>query len=52
MHDRWDLASPAARVRGDQGNCRPHARWVKLIDRKKKRNVASTAIACELAGRC
>ena len=36
MRDRWDLASPAARARGDEGNHRLHARWVKFIDRKKK----------------
>ena len=27
MRERWELAPPAARVRGDQGNRRLHARW-------------------------
>jgi transposase len=52
MRDRWELASPAARARGDQGNRRLHARWVKFIDRKKKNTIANTAIARELAGWC
>ena len=46
------LASPAARARGDLGNRRLHARWVRFIDRKKKPTVANTAIARELAGWC
>ena len=52
IRDRWELASPAARARGDLGNRRLHARWVKYIDRKKKATVANTAIARELAGWC
>ena len=52
MLDRWELATPAARARGDLGNRRLHARWVKFIDRKKKPTVANTAIARELAGWC
>ncbi len=52
IRDRWELASPAARARGDLGNRRLHARWVKFIDRKKKATVANTAIARELAGWC
>jgi hypothetical protein len=36
IRDRWELAPPAARLRGDQGNRRLHARWVRFIDRKKK----------------
>ena len=52
MRYRWDLASPAARARGDEGNRRLHARWVRFIDRKKAHNVANTAIARELAGWC
>jgi transposase len=52
MRDRWDLATPAARSRGDEGNRRLHARWVKFMDRKKKNSVANTAIARELAGWC
>ncbi len=52
MRDRWELASPAARARGDLGNRRLHARWVKFIDRNKKSTIANTAIARELAGWC
>ena len=52
MQARWDLASPAARARGDAGNRRLHARWVRFIDRKKKPVIANTAIARELAGWC
>ena len=52
MLDRWALASPAARARGDLGNRRLHARWVTYLDRKKKFTVANTAIARELAGWC
>ena len=35
IRDRWELAPPAARVRGDEGNHRLHRRWVKFNDRKK-----------------
>jgi transposase len=52
IRGRWDLASPAARARGDLGNRRLHDRWVTYIDRKKKATVANTAIARELAGWC
>jgi len=52
LRDRWELASPAARVRGDLGNRRLHARWVRFIDRKKKPTIANVAIARELAGWC
>jgi transposase len=52
MRDRWDLASAAARTRGDQGNRRLHQRWVRFIDRKKKPTIANVAIARELAGWC
>jgi transposase len=52
MRERWELATPAARARGDLGNRRLHARWVKFIDRKKKNTIANTAIARELAGWC
>ncbi|MGB7981461.1 MAG: IS110 family transposase [Candidatus Nanopelagicales bacterium] len=52
MRDRWELATPAARARGDLGNRRLHARWVSFIERKKKNSVANTAIARELAGWC
>jgi transposase len=52
MRDRWELASPTARARGDLGNRRLHARWIRFIDRKKKNTLANTAIARELAGWC
>jgi transposase len=52
MRDRWALASPAARARGDAGNRRLHARWSRFVDRKKQHNVATIAIARELAGWC
>jgi transposase len=52
MRDRWDLASPAARARGDAGNRRLHQRWVKFIEHRKRHTVANVAIARELAGWC
>ena len=52
MLDRWELASPAARARGDAGNRRLHERWVRFNLRKKRANVANVAIARELAGWC
>ena len=52
MQDRWDLASPAARARGDLGNRRLHQRWEQFQARKKRPTVANTAIARELAGWC
>jgi transposase len=52
MQDRWQLAPPAARVRGDAGNRRLHARWVRFIDRNKRPVIANVAIAGELAGWC
>jgi transposase len=52
MHDRWDLATPAARARGDLGNRRLHHRWEQFQARKKRPTVANTAIARELAGLC
>jgi len=52
MRDRWELATPAARARGDEGNRRLHARWVKFIDRRKRATIANVAIARELAGWC
>ncbi len=52
MRDRWELATPAARARGDLGNRRLHARWVGFIERKKKDTVANAGIARELAGWC
>jgi transposase len=52
MRDRWALASPAARARGDAGNRRLHTRWNSFRDRRKRHTVATVAIARELAGWC
>ena len=52
MHQRWSLAPAAARARGDQGNRRLHARWVRFIERNKRHQIATVAIARELAGWC
>ena len=52
MRERWELAPPSAQVRGDAGNRRLHARWVRFTDRKKKPVIANVAIARELAGWC
>lgn len=52
MRARWDLAPAAARIRGDDGNRRLHQRWVRLTERRKRHNVATIAIARELAGWC
>jgi transposase len=52
MRDRWELASPAARARGDAGNQRLHARWNTFRERRKRHVVANVAIARELAGWC
>jgi transposase len=52
MRDRWELAPPAARARGDEGNRRLHHRWVMFTERHKRRTVANVAIARELAGWC
>ena len=52
IRDRWELASPAARARGDAGNRRLHQRWVGFIERRKRPVVANVAIARELAGWC
>ena len=52
MRDRWELASPAARSRGDEGNRRLHARWDTFRARRKRNVVANVAIARELAGWC
>ena len=52
MRDRWDLASPAARARGDAGNQRLHTRWIAFNLRRKRHVIANVAIARELAGWC
>lgn len=52
MRDRWELASPAARARGDAGNRRLHGRWVRFIEHHKRPTIATVAVARELAGWC
>jgi transposase len=52
MRDRWELAGPAARARGDAGNQRLHARWTRFTQRHKRPVIANVAIARELAGWC
>jgi len=52
MRDRWELASPAARTRGDAGNRRLNARWDTFRARRKRHVVANVAIARELSGWC
>jgi transposase len=52
MQDRWELATPAARARGDAGNRRLHARWNTFREHRKRHVVANVAIARELAGWC
>jgi transposase len=52
MRDRWDLASAAARARGDEGNRRLHQRWVRFNEHHKRHNIANIAVARELAGWC
>jgi transposase len=52
MRARWELSTPAARARGDQGNRRLHRRWAAFDARSKTATVANTAIARELAGWC
>lgn len=52
IRQRWELAPPAARARGDLGNRRLHTRWTTFIDRNKKAVTANVAIARELAGWC
>ena len=52
MTARWNQAPPAARARGDVGNRRLHARWIKFDQRGKRSTTADVAIARELAGWC
>jgi transposase len=52
MRARWDHAPAPARARGDLGNRRLHARWVRFDDRHKRPVIANVAIARELAGWC
>jgi hypothetical protein len=52
LENPWDLASPAARARGDEGNRRLYARWVRFNERRKRHVVGNVAAARELAGWC
>ena len=52
LRRRWDLASPAARARGQAANRRLHTRWSAFDARKKRPVIANVAIARELAGWC
>jgi transposase len=52
LRQRWELASPAARDRGQAANRRLHARWAAFDARKKRAVVANAGIARELAGWC
>jgi transposase len=52
MRDRWDLATPKARARGDAGNRRLHQRWVAFNARTKRPVIANVAIARELSAWC
>jgi transposase len=52
LQQRWQLAPPLARARGDAGNRRLHARWVAFNLRRKRPVIANVAIARELAGWC
>lgn len=52
LRRRWDLASPAARARGQAANRRLHQRWAHFDGRKKRSVVANMAVARELAGWC
>jgi transposase len=52
MRQRWQLAPPEARARGDLGNRRLHERWVKFNLRRKRPVIANVAIARELTGWC
>ena len=52
LRERWELAPPTARLRGDAGNRRLHQRWVTFNLRHKRPVIANVAIARELAGWC
>lgn len=52
IRERWELAPPAARARGDLGNRRLHDRWITFNLRKKRPVIANVAVARELAGWC
>lgn len=52
LRRRWELASPAARARGQAANRRLHQRWINFDLRRKRSVVANMAVARELAGWC
>jgi transposase len=52
LRRRWELATPAARARGDLGNRRLHERWIRFNLRRKRAVIANAGIARELAGWC
>ncbi len=52
LRRRWELASPAARARGQAANRRLHQRWIDFDLRRKRSVVANMAVARELAGWC
>ena len=52
LQARWDLAPAPARLRGQEGNRRLHARWQGFDARSKRPAVANVAVARELAGWC
>ena len=52
MRRRWELAPAQARLRGQEGNRRLHARWQQFDARRKRPAVANIAVARELAGWC
>ena len=52
MLDRWQHAPMPARLRGQEGNARLHARWRRFDERGKRPTIANVAIARELAGWC
>ena len=52
LRRRWDLASPAARARGQAANRRLYNRWANFDARQKRPVIANVAIARELAGWC
>jgi transposase len=52
LRRRWELASPAARSRGQAANRRLHTRWASFDARQKRAVTANIGIARELAGWC
>ena len=52
MLERWQRAPMQARLRGQEGNARLHARWRRFDALGKRPTVANVAIARELAGWC